>query len=75
MLVSEVEEELGWKFWGGFHRRVSMRACIENLPASWAVFKELATGRTACGLAAVFGVGLVSGVFGAGGRWFRCLTW
>jgi len=29
------------------------------------------------GLAAVFGVGLVSGVFGvgAGGRWFRCLTW
>ncbi len=32
-------------------------------------------GRTACGLAAVFGVGLVSGVFGAGGRWFQCLTW
>ena len=25
------------------------------------------------GLAAVFG--LVSGVFGVGGRWFRCLTW
>ena len=31
-------------------------------------------GRTACGLAAVSGVGLVSGVFGAGGRWFLCLT-
>jgi len=26
-------------------------------------------GRTACGLAAVFGVGLVSGVFGVGGGW------
>jgi hypothetical protein len=32
-------------------------------------------GRTAWGLAAVFGVGLVSGVIGTGGRWFRCLTW
>jgi hypothetical protein len=34
-------------------------------------------GLTAWGLAAVFGVGLVSGVFGvgAGGRWFQCLTW
>jgi hypothetical protein len=32
-------------------------------------------GRTAWRLAAVLGVGPVGGVFGAGGRWFRCLTW
>jgi uncharacterized membrane protein YfcA len=34
-------------------------------------------GRTAWGLAAAFGVGFVSGVFGVGaaGRWFQCLTW
>jgi uncharacterized membrane protein YfcA len=46
-----------------------MRVCIEDVPTSWAVFDELTAGRTAWGLAAAFGVGLVSGVFGVGGGW------
>jgi len=46
-----------------------MRVCIEDVPTSWAVFDELTAGRTAWGLAAVFGVRLVSGVFGVWGGW------
>jgi hypothetical protein len=38
-------------------------------------FWEEALVRYGAGRTAVFGVGPVGGVFGAGGRWFQCLTW
>jgi hypothetical protein len=50
-------------------RRVDRLAVWLGFVGEWESLVRCGVGRTAWGLAAVFGVGLVSGVFGVGGGW------